>query len=259
MARAESRRLVTPRRVAAAALFLVASVVATLGAPVAHGAERSFALDVATRGDFVAQTNLVQCVGASMQMMLNMIRPSNDRSAATQLKLQNVARAFSPPRPDGRTRKGASVIGWTEGLNQQGAGPYRLVGTATIQEALRVAATAIRDTGKPVGLLMWQGRHAWVMSGFRATADPSTGEFIVTAVTVLDPLYPRVSPRWGRGPKPGQTMTVAELGKQYLPRRTGTSANLWLAGFAGMYVMVVPERVLSVVRPGDRPGLSRPI
>jgi hypothetical protein len=241
------------------ALLGLASIGTSAAAPAASGANVGYRFDVATRGDFVAQTNLVQCVGASMQMMLNMIRPSDDRTAATQLKLQNVARTLSPARPDGRIRKGASVIGWSEGLNQLGAGPYRLVGTVTIQEALQVAAIAIRDTGKPVGLLMWQGRHAWVMSGFQATADPWSGEFAVTAVTVLDPLYPRVSPRWGRGPKPGQTMSVAQLGKQFLPRRSGTQASLWLAGFAGMYVMVVPERVFSVVRPGDRPGLAKPI
>jgi hypothetical protein len=241
------------------ALLAVASVVASVSAPVAHGADRGFALDVSRRGDFVAQTNLVQCVGASMQMMLNMIRASNDRTAATQLKLQNLARAFSPPRPDGGTRKGASVIGWAEGLNRSGAGPYRLVGTTTIEEALRIAAIAIRDTGKPVGLLMWQGRHAWVMSGFSSTADPSNSAFAVTAVTVLDPLYPRVSPRWGRGPKPGQTMSVADLGKQFLPRRGGRQASLWLAGFGGMYVMVVPERGYNILLAVQRSRVMRAI
>ena len=232
------------RALAVLAFFVVASVVASLAAPVAHGAERGFALDVQRRGDFVAQTNLVQCVGASMQMMLNMVR-ADDRSAATQLKLQNLARSLSPPRPDGGIRKGASVVGWSEGLNQLGAGPYKLVGAATLDEAMGFAARAIRLTGRPVGLLMWQGRHAWVMSGFRASADPLDGsDFAVTAVTVLDPLYPRVSPRWGRGPRPGQVLTVAALGKQFLPRRTGSQASVWLAGFAGMYVMVVPYRII---------------
>jgi hypothetical protein len=223
--------------------LVVGSILASLAAPVAHGAERGYALDVQRRGDFVAQTNLVQCVGASMQMMLNMVR-ADDRSAATQLKLQNLARSLSPPRPDGGVRKGASVVGWSEGLNQLGAGPYKLVGAWTIEEAMSVAARAIRITGKPVGLLMWQGRHAWVMSGFRATADPLGGaDTSVMAVTVLDPLYPRVSPRWGRGPRPGEVMSVATLGKQFLPRRTGSQASVWLSGFAGMYVMVVPYRI----------------
>ena len=38
--------------------------------------KKPFTLDLGKRSDYVAQTNLVQCVGASMQMMLNMIEPA---------------------------------------------------------------------------------------------------------------------------------------------------------------------------------------
>jgi hypothetical protein len=248
--------------------LLAVALGGSLAAPVAHGAEESlvsvapatpYRLNVAASADFVAQTNLVQCVGASMQMMLNMVGPNN-RTAARQLELQQLARKYSPPRPDGRSRKGASVLGWAAGLNEMGAGPYRLVGTATIDDALRVAAEAIRDTGKPVGLLMWQGRHAWVMSGFEATGDPLVGDsFRVTAAYVMDPLYPRDSKKWGESPRPGEKLSVAQLGKQFLPRRTGSQASVWLSGFAGMYVMVVPYRMFTVLRDGDRPGPARPI
>ena len=130
-----------------------------------------FRVDLARPGDFVAQANFVQCVGASMQMMLNISGP-NDRTAATQRRLQGLARNLSGPTPAGFVRNGASVRGWSAGLNELGAGPYRLVGVTTIDEAMRLAATSIRTTGKPVGLLVWAGRHAWVMSGFEATADP---------------------------------------------------------------------------------------
>jgi hypothetical protein len=90
------------------------------------------------------------------------------------------------------------------------------------------------------------------MSGFRATADPSTNaDFRVTGVSVLDPLYPRGSGRWGASPRPGQLLSVAELGRQFVPRRRGADAAQWLAGFAGMYVIVAPYRVSQ--RPVDRP------
>ena len=79
-------------------------------------------MDVSQRGDYVAQTNFVQCVGASMQMMLNMINPSDDRSSRTQLRLQNLARELSGRRGDGSQRKGASVRGWSAGLNELGDG-----------------------------------------------------------------------------------------------------------------------------------------
>jgi len=200
------------RSASRATIGLLIAVQLTLMGPVgpargpqpALAADRGYAVDLARGGDFVAQKNLVQCVGASMQMMLNIIGSADDRSAGTQVRLQRLARSLSGPTRPGFERHGASVRGWMGGLNQLAAGPYRLVGVSTLGEAMRTAAMAIRTTGRPVGLLVWQGRHAWVMSGFQATADPLGGADIsVTAVTVLDPLYPRVSPRWGRGPRPG--------------------------------------------------------
>jgi hypothetical protein len=199
---------------------------------------KPYILDLGVRADFVAQTNFVQCVGASMQMMLNMIRDRNDRSAATQLELQQLARERSGHRPDGMERQGASVRGWAAGLNALGAGPYRLVGTATIEEALLTAAQAMRRTGRPVGLLMWRGRHAWVMSGFRATGDPLAPGTRITGAIVEDPLYPYGSSVWGPSPAPGSTLSVDALGKQFVPRRS--SSHWGMQDLSGKYVLVLP-------------------
>jgi hypothetical protein len=203
----------------------------------ATAATRAYTVDLGGRSDFVAQTNFVQCVGASMQMMLNMMDPDADRTAATQLKLQRLARQLSGQRPDGRERQGASVRGWAAGLNQLGAGPYRLVGTTTIDEAMLAAAQAMRRTGKPVGLLMWRGRHAWVMSGFRATGDPLVPGTRITAAIVEDPLYPHGSSVWGPSPAPGSALTVAELGRQFVPRRMSSRFG---SALSGKYVLVLP-------------------
>jgi hypothetical protein len=204
----------------------------------ASGAAKAYRLDLGVRGDFVAQTNFVQCVGASMQMMLNMIEPGADRTAATQLKLQELARQWSGQRPDGFERQGASVRGWATGLNLLGAGPYHLTGVTSIDEALLLAAQAMRRTGKPVGLLMWRGRHAWVMSGFRATGDPLVSGTRVTAAIVEDPLYPYGSSVWGESPAPGATLSVEELGRQFVPRR---SSSRWgMQDLSGKYVLVLP-------------------
>jgi hypothetical protein len=229
----------------AARILLALAFVAGLGyaAPATQAAEGRYTFDLSRDGDFVAQTNFVQCVGASMQMMLNVIRPRNDRTAATQLSLQRLARRLSPPRPDGSERQGASIIGWTAGLNELGAGPYQLDGTDHIQTALRRAAMAMRETRKPVGLLMWHGRHAWVLVGFRATADPArTDDFRVTNAIVMDPLYPHGSV-WGRSPAPGEMITVAELARQFVPRRKGHRASRWLAGYEGKYVTTLPYEI----------------
>lgn len=213
-----------------ASLLLVATTPSA-----ATAAPTSYTLDLGTRADFVAQTNNVQCVGASMQMMLNMIRPGVDRTAATQRTLQTLARAWSGERPDGRERRGASVRGLALGLTVLGAGPYQVVGAPTIDEAMLMAARAMQRTGGPVGLLMWRGRHAWVMSGFRATMDPFLDGARVTAAIVEDPLYPHGSTTWGPSPAPGATLTLGQLGRQFVPRH---AASPW--GLGGQYVLVIP-------------------
>ncbi len=212
-------------------------------------------MDVSDRADFVAQTNNVQCVGASMQMMLNMIEPGRDRTARTQLRLQKLARTWSGSRPDGDQRRGASVRGWAAGLNIMGAGPYKLVGAATLEGAMRTAAKAIAETGKPVGLLVWRGRHAWVMSGYRATTDPRIDpKARITAVMVHDPLYPHGSTVWGPSPRPGEALSPRELGRQFVPRRMqswmrGRSGNV-PSTLGGKYVLVLPYELDSTFRAG---------
>ena len=105
-----------PRSVARIALAaLLALQVLVVGVAPAGAADSAFRLDLASKGDYVKQTNFVQCVGASMQMMLNMIQPENDRSARTQLRLQNLARELSGRRNDGTQRSGASVRGRSAG------------------------------------------------------------------------------------------------------------------------------------------------
>lgn len=219
-------------------LIPVLALLVVAGLPTGAGAATRalYTLDLGARADFVAQTNNVQCVGASTQMMLNMIQPGADRTAATQLRLQKVARHWSGPRPDGQVRRGAGVMGWAAGLTVAGAGPYRVVGLPTIDEALLVAARAMVTTGRPVGLLMWHGRHAWVMSGFTATQDPFEPGARVTGAIVEDPLYPHGSRRWGPSPAPGATLGVKTLSRQFVPRLSSWGT----ASLAGMYVLVLP-------------------
>jgi hypothetical protein len=57
--------------------------------------------------------------------------------------------------------------------------------------------------------------------------------------------------------KPGQVLSVAELGRQFVPRRSGPQAAQWLAGFGGMYVIVAPYRVS--LRPAARTWHVTPI
>lgn len=230
-----ARPTVLRRLVAPLVAGLLALAVLPIGAAPADAARERHVLDVAARADWVGQTNFVQCVGASMQMMINMIEPGRDKTAKTQKRLQEMARAYSGPRPDGLERSGASIRGWTVGLNLLGAGPYRIETADTLDDALSRAAIAIKLTGRPVGLLVWRGRHAWVMSGFEATGDPRTGGR-VTGGTIYDPLYPYRSADWGSSPKPGELLSVKEIGRQFVARDPYSS---W-GSYGGAFVILVP-------------------
>jgi hypothetical protein len=241
-----SRQSLTGRLAPLAALAL-AVVLAGGAAPAAvdAAAREPYAMNLGRPSDWVQQKNFVQCVGTSIQMMLNIIAPGRDRTPATQRRLQQLARAWSGPAPHGIVRKGASIRGWAAGLVIRGAGAYRVVGASSLQDAMRVAAEAIREYRRPVGLLVWGGRHAWVMAGFEATRDPLLAkEYRVTKAYILDPLYPYGDDVWGPSPEPGTPISVAAVGRQFIERdpHRGNPWNL-LPGagrFAGKWILVVP-------------------
>ncbi|MDF2733967.1 MAG: hypothetical protein K0S97_590 [Chloroflexota bacterium] len=208
---------------------------AATSSPTPEAAEverKPYAMNLYRKGDFVAQYTFEWCVGASLQMALNMATDDSRTSRIDQQRLWEMARdtSFSP-------FGGANPRGWTATLNELGIGPYELVSIPTFEDALNVAAEAIRATKRPVGLVMWRGRHAWVMSGFESTADPRTfDDFDVTGIRVLDPLYPHGSSVWGRSPKPNTLVSPATLGKQFV-LRDSRRVNL---GVPPGYLLVLP-------------------
>jgi hypothetical protein len=228
------------RRISALALATIVGL-GVAGTP-ADAAERQ-RVDVGARADFVAQKNFVQCVGASLQMMINMIEPGRDRTARTQTRLQQLARELSPPRPGSRQRRGASVRGWVRVLRMEVDQPYRLVGVDSLRDAVQIAARAMDETGAPVGLLVWSGRHAWVMGGYEATGDVTDGGRVTKAV-IYDPLYPYGSNVWGPSPRPGEAISLKALGRQFVPRRQSSRAGT----LAGKYVLVLPYTPLPVTK-----------
>jgi pyruvate/2-oxoglutarate dehydrogenase complex dihydrolipoamide acyltransferase (E2) component len=194
----------------------------------------AFAMNLARRADFVAQYTFEWCVGASLQMALNMSTDDERTSRTDQQRLWEMARDRSSS-PFG----GANPIGWVATLNELGIGPYRLVSLPSFDEAVATAAAAIRETRQPVGLVMWRGRHAWMMSGFEATADPRHfDDFDVKRVRVHDPLYPHGSSVWGKSPQPNSAISLDTLAKQYVIRDRGR-VNL---GVPPGWLLVLPVK-----------------
>jgi hypothetical protein len=192
----------------------------------------AFAMNLYRDGDFVPQHTFEWCVGASIQMASNMIVAKTRSSYADQQALWELARSHST-----NSLRGANPRGWTAALNEIGIGPYDLVMVADYADALRTAAAAIRRTQRPVGLVMWSGRHAWVMSGFESVGDPAVhDDFRVTGVRIVDPLYPHGSGLWGPSPEPNSLLSPKELAKQFVVREP----RRWSYEFGTGYFLVLP-------------------
>ncbi len=195
-----------PRRLAALACWSARCCSVDAGPDI--GA-RTYTLDLGVRADFVAQTNFVQCVGASMQMMLNMIEPGRDRSAKTQLRLQKLARGWSGPRPDGTQRQGASVSGLGGGPQHPGrrALQARRVEDARGRAPHRGEGDAHHwPAGRPAHLARPARLGHERLRGHRRPV--LTDDFRVTSANVDDPLYPYGSRVWGPSPRPGEALTA---------------------------------------------------
>ena len=182
---------------------------------------------------FVPQYTNRQCVGASVQTMRNQVASRNNRSKGSQRVYWLRARAYSKYRGDG----GADPYGWAAALRMSGGGSYRVVGEPTLAAALWVGAKTMRASHRPVGALVWNGAHAWSLSGFESTADPATtDDFTVTAVYPNDPLYPYYrSKRWPVV-RPRQRMTVSRVAT-YLTRYRDPRLDPQIQN---LFVVIVP-------------------
>lgn len=187
------------------------------------------------RGDFVSQARADWCVPAAIATMANLIHRHTTSAIPSQGVLDRRARALSSSRLVGL---GSEPQGWAGVLNDLGDGPYVVVARPTFGDAIATAARALRLTGRPAGLLVWRGAHAWVMSGFEASADPAwSNDFRVTAVHVIDPWYPRPFSAWGRTQAPDPKIGMAALATNYVRwwRPTVRYAEL-----DGRFVLVLP-------------------
>ncbi|NUS34889.1 MAG: hypothetical protein HOQ04_00210 [Pseudarthrobacter sp.] len=204
-------------------------------APTPPPAPQPFAVNLYQEGDFVPQYTFDWCVAASIQMAHNLLDATGTATwsdPAQQGDLWQRARARSSD-----SFNGANPYGWAEVLAQSGMGPYGLVSVADYGSALRTAARALTDTGRPVGLVMWSGRHAWVMSGFESIGDPRQFEdYSITGIHVLDPLYPYGSEQWGPSPPPNSLLSPGQLATQFVVREP----RRWSSNLPAGYLLVLP-------------------
>jgi len=195
-------RRVTLRLVGLVAALAALSGMAVPAVSAAH-ADGGFHMDLYREGVFVSQYRWTWCVGASSQMMLNIIKGTSNTTLARQRTLVTYAMAHDG-FPNSNTG-GSDAAGFAHALTHYGGGSYQVTMSTNFRDAVRRAVKSMRANNRPVGLLVMGGRHAWVMSGFDATADPATtSSFDVTAVYILGPLFPKEQK--GYFDKPPDTM-----------------------------------------------------
>jgi hypothetical protein len=175
------------------------------------------------------------CAPAGVQMALTILGHGNT-SAAFQRELQSRVHEWESRADALDGLWGPSAM--TLALDAYGAKGYQVRAYKTRQGALRDAAKAIQKTNSPVLLMAWRGAHTWVMSGFRADADPSVfPDAKILGTYILDPWYPDISSIWGPSDPPGTYQNEAEMIRNYLKwkRPEGRYPDR-----DGLYLAVVP-------------------
>jgi len=216
-------------------LLVLASLLAGSIAP-ASAAEWNGRFSIWRNSAFATQYWDYSCVGATIQIMLNLIHGRSDESRNRQSEYLDFAQAESRYEV---TDQGADPEGWAEAMVRFGGGDdYGWMAAPTAQDALYIAARQMRETEKPVGLLVHLGRHAWVMTGFESTADPAvTDEFTVTAAEVVGPLWPHGTLNGTSfDPGPRTWMDIRTLSRKF-----DTYAEPGHDVWSGRYVTIIPR------------------
>ncbi len=186
------------------------------------------------RGVYTMQKSWLWCTAASIQIIRNITRGTNDHTAKNQRRYFNWMRKHNRYRLP--LSAGVDAQGWAAGFRHYVDPRYRLVASKTFASALRLAVIRLRTTNLPVGVTVSRGNHAWVLTGFTATADPATtANFKVTSVRVTGPLYGRQS-RNGYDMKPNKKLTVAQFKRFFTPWRYAPKRMIW----DGRFISVQP-------------------
>ena len=185
--------------------------VSLVGTPTpAAGADWTGGIDLYRAGAFTTQQSWLWCTAADVQIIRNIVRHDADHSAAAQRRSFGYMRAHN--RYDIPVSDGVDPAGWTAGLRHYVDARYRLVASRSFDAALRAAVTNLRLTHLPVGITVAHGNHAWVLTGFTATADPAvTARFTVTSVRVTGPLWGLQSRSYGYDMRPDTKLTPGQL------------------------------------------------
>ena len=188
---------------------------------------------------FITEIDHEWCAVAGTQMVL----AAHGKGALTEAFQRKLALRIG----EWESRRDSINGGWgpsamVKALDAYGVHGYEVRTYETRADALADAARAISTFHAPVILMAWRGAHTWVMTGYRADADPLLFDGVkVSGAYILDPWYPRISKIWGRSDAPGVFQNAAEMRRNYLPwkRPEGKYPSR-----DGLFLAVVPTETL---------------
>jgi hypothetical protein len=162
--------------------------------------------------------------------MLNLIFGTSDRSYATQSRLYTELRRANKYT---YKTKGNDVRGWARVLSARlptGFG-YADQSYSNRTTAYWAIVDSMERTGRPVGIVIDDGTHAWTVVGYRISeipGDRSSRQLL--GFTVVGPLGSPTDP-W-----PKQYLSVSQLNVRYTRYHEWQRSVVW----EGLYVIVAP-------------------
>jgi hypothetical protein len=162
---------------------------------------------------FTSQINDKYCAVAGTQMVLTILG-LGDASDDFQAEIGD--RIDEWESLDDSLNGGWGPAAVALALAAYGEPGYAIHAYESYADALRDSAIAITEFDKPVVMFPWWGAHTWVMTGFRADADPVLfPDAEISGAYILDPWYPRVSSIWGPSDPPGNFEELDELERNW--------------------------------------------
>jgi hypothetical protein len=163
---------------------------------------------------FASQLTNEWCAVAGTQIVLAM-HDAMDNSDEAQRRLAAGIERWESWKDSHNGGWGPAAI--AEALADHGVKGYEIRAYRRRDTALQDAAIALSKTKAPVVLIAWRGAHTWVMTGYRADADPTVfRDATISGAYIYDPWYPRVSTIWGASDGPGVFQDAAEMERNFL-------------------------------------------
>lgn len=208
-------------------------------------------VDLYRAGTFTTQQTWLWCTAAAIQITRNIVLHQQDHSYAGQQRYFDWMRAHN--RYSIPLSGGVDAQGWAAGFQHFVDRRYRLYASSSFDAALRSAVVNLRRTNLPVGITVDRGNHAWLLTGFTATADPAaTTHFTVTSVRVVGPLYGLQSKN-GYDMPPDTRLTPSQLRHYLTPWYYPPVRMAW----DGKYVSVQPVAAAASPTAKPKPTATR--